>query len=591
MNDRQRVTSVRFSRFKGLRDFTVALDRFNILVGPNNSGKSTILGAFRILSEAIRKARTKSPTFVEGPNGQTRGYQVDLANLHVAPENLFYNYDDVKPAAVSFRVSSGDHLTLFFPAREACNLVCETSRRPITSPALFRQYFPLDIGFVPILGPVEHNERLFLREAARDALFTHRASRNFRNIWHHYPENFDDFRSLIQTTWPGMDIKMPEIDNSHEKPLLHMYCPEERIDREIFWAGFGFQVWCQMLTFIVRHKEACLFIIDEPDIYLHSDLQRQLVSVLRNMGPDILLATHSTEIISEADPDEILIVTKKSRSAKRVADPSQLREIFGALGSNLNPTLTQLARSKRVVYVEGKDFQILSRFAAKLGFPVVSTRSAFAVVPTEGFNPSRAKSFTLGVEATLDAKISAAVIFDRDYRSDGEVAAEVKELQAFCVYAHIHGRKELENFLLVPEAMTRAVIKRIGERNKRQGTDLVFSEDIESALLSITDDLKHDVQAQFLERQHPYHKSLNRSLDDATITSQLLSEFDRRWKDMTSRLALVPGHKVLSRLNTHLQQAYGITITSGLIIECMSTSEVPEEIKGIIADLDSFAKG
>ena len=72
------------------------------------------------------------------------------------------------------------------------------------------------------------------------------------------------------------------------------------------------------------------------------------------LGPDILLATHSTEIIAEADPNEVLTVTKKAQSAKRIGDPSQLRAIFSALGSNLNPTLTQLARSKRVVYVERK---------------------------------------------------------------------------------------------------------------------------------------------------------------------------------------------------------------------------------------------
>ena len=29
------------------------------------------------------------------------------------------------------------------------------------------------------------------------------------------------------------------------------------------------------------------------------------------------------------------------------------------LGSNLNPILTQLAKTKRVLFVEGKDFQIL----------------------------------------------------------------------------------------------------------------------------------------------------------------------------------------------------------------------------------------
>lgn len=67
MNELHRITSVKFSHYKAFQDFSVSLERFNILVGPNNSGKSTILGAFRILAEALRKVRAKAPTFVQGP--------------------------------------------------------------------------------------------------------------------------------------------------------------------------------------------------------------------------------------------------------------------------------------------------------------------------------------------------------------------------------------------------------------------------------------------------------------------------------------------------------------------------------------------
>jgi hypothetical protein len=590
MSEIQRITSVRFSRYKAFREFSVSLAPFNILVGPNNSGKSTILGAFRILAEALRRAKAKSPTFVLGPNGDTLGYHINLDNVPIATENVFYNYEEEHPASISFRISTGDHLNLFFPERGVCNLICETSGKSITSPSAFRQRFSVDIGFVPILGPVEHNEQLYLRDAAREALLTHRASRNFRNIWYHYPESFDEFQSLLQATWPGMDIKKPEVDMSHEKTLLRMFCPEERIDREIYWAGFGFQVWCQMLTFMVINKATSLFIIDEPDIYLHSDLQRQLVTALRALGPDILLATHSTEIISEADPDEILIVTKKARSAKRVGDPSQVRSIFSTLGSNLNPILTQLARTKRVVYCEGKDFQIMARFAAKLSFRAVAIRSDFAVVPTEGFNPLKAKTFTEGVQATLASKISVALVFDRDYRSDSEADDELSELKKFCDYAHIHSKKEIENFLLVPDALHRAITQRVAEQNKRTDGTALFSENIQMLLLTLTDSLKHDVQAQYLKRQHSFVKSSNRSLDDSTITSALLSAFDDKWRDLKTRLDIVPGKEVLSRLNTYLQKTYDVTVTPNIIIGAMTESDVPGEIKTIIAALDVFAK-
>jgi predicted ATP-dependent endonuclease of OLD family len=65
-----------------------------------------------------------------------------------------------------------------------------------------------------------------------------------------------------------------------------------------------------MLTHLIQSSESSLFLIDEPDIYLHSDLQRQLLGILRNLGPDILIATHSMEIINEAEGDDIILITR-----------------------------------------------------------------------------------------------------------------------------------------------------------------------------------------------------------------------------------------------------------------------------------------
>lgn len=48
-----RVTSAEFRNFKGLKHFTIALQHMNVLVGPNNCGKSTIIGSFRLLGEGF----------------------------------------------------------------------------------------------------------------------------------------------------------------------------------------------------------------------------------------------------------------------------------------------------------------------------------------------------------------------------------------------------------------------------------------------------------------------------------------------------------------------------------------------------------
>ncbi|MCJ2074156.1 ATP-binding protein [Methylobacterium sp. E-016] len=239
-----RYNSVEFINFKAYKRFRIDLNHFNILVGPNNAGKSTILAAFRILSAGLRRASARKATPVIGPNGLTMGYDVDLSLISIAEENIFYNYDSSTPASVCFRLSDAKILTLYFPEQGKCVLIAESSGKAVVAPATFKLKFDCPIGFVPILGPVDHHEPLYEKETARTALFNYRAARNFRNIWHHYPENFSSFKELLRQTWPGMDIQAPEQVIRDGKSRLYMFCPEDRIPRELFWSGFGFQVWC-----------------------------------------------------------------------------------------------------------------------------------------------------------------------------------------------------------------------------------------------------------------------------------------------------------------------------------------------------------
>lgn len=580
---------VDFSRFKAFNSFTLHLRHFNILVGPNNAGKSTILAAFRILAAAIRRASRRSPEIVRGPQGNVRGYIIDLTSISVAEENIFYNYDESEPATVKFILSNKNELLLYFPERGVCYLIADAQGRQVQTPSSFRSNFNCPIGFVPILGPVEHHENLFEKEAARLALFNYRASRNFRNIWYHFPEKFDLFRSALSQTWPGMDIERPALDTSHAKPRIHMFCPEERIPREIFWAGFGFQVWCQLLTHLIQSSDAALFLIDEPDIYLHSDLQRQLIGLLRNLGPDILIATHSTEMITEAETDDIVLVNKRRRNAQRIRDPSQLGQVFKILGSNLNPILTQLAKTRRVVFVEGDDFQIVARFARRLGAVKVGNRSEFAVVAVEGFNPERIRSLKAGMETTLGAKIAAAAILDRDYRSDAEVASIERGCKEFCDCVIIHGRKEIENFLLVPAAIDRAAARRVADqaaRSEKVAEYVPFAEDL-FGLFALN--RKSYLMSQYLADRKKFERVNSPKLNEATVNEAALNEFENMWGDKQNRLKMVPGKEAMSIFNQKLQERYGVSITPTGIIDAMTLEELPREMKKLVEVLTEFS--
>ncbi|MFN7156569.1 MAG: ATP-dependent nuclease [Acidovorax sp.] len=583
-----RIISIKFSHYKAFKSFSLQLQEFNVLVGPNNSGKSTIVGALRILHEGMRRAKSKSPERIEVDRIATYGYKINLEGLPVAAENIFHDYDESHPASVTFTLSNGNQLILHFPEAGKCLLVPEIKSGTIKTPKQFREAFDLDIAFVPILGPVEQNEPLYGKEAARLALLTSGASRNFRNIWHHYPEDFDKFRDLIQATWPGMDILPPEVGD--DRKSLYMFCPEERLPREICWAGYGFQVWCQMLSFIIKGSNASILVIDEPDIYLHSDLQRQLVSLLRELGPDIVLATHSTEIIAECEPTSLLNISKKNRAASRVRDVSQLKRVFSALGSNLNPTLTQLAKTKRAVFVEGLDFQILSPIARNLGMQRLANRSDFATIQIEGFNPRRAVDLASGIEKTVGGKILRAVVLDRDYRCAGEIAEIEKELQANEFKVHIHERKEIENYLLNESLISSAILTKMKERERRTGRPLQPIPDIRAMLEDCAESIRLDVFAQRLKQYAEFTKRITPNLDQATVTAQFSKDFESDWKDPQRRIAIVPGKELIGLLNKKLQELCALSISDASIASYMRQSTIPADFLKLMQMLEVFGQ-
>lgn len=584
-----RFTRIEFTRFKAFERFRIDLKPFNVIVGPNNAGKSTIVGAFRILAEAMKRANSKKAEIVPGPKGRVLGHAFELRNAFVAEENIFFDYDDENAAEICFKLQNGNSLTLFFPERETCYLIPDAQGRNCSSPSSFKKHFNCRIGFAPVLSPVDHYEELFTKETARRALLNYQASRNFRNIWYHYPDKFDQFQSLVESTWPGMSIKPPELASRDGKPCLFMYCPEDRKDREIFWSGFGFQVWCQMLTHIVQSDEASIFLIDEPDVYLHSDLQRQLVEILKNLGPDIVLATHSTDIISESETEDIVLVSKHKRSAKRLRSPQELGGVFSLLGSSANPILTQLAKTRRVLFVEGLDFKLLGQFARKLGRRRIALRSDFAVVATEGFNPVKVRSLKEGMEHPLGRNVICGVILDRDYRSSSEcreISTGLSEISEFC---SIHTRKELENFVLLPLVIERLVQKKISDRRMRGLLVEELAVSVSSMLDLFCEIKKSYVLAQFTEKYKSYERQMSRK-HESTLIQEAFEEFDRRWGDPNQRLQMIPGKEALTWLNQQLQSQYKVSISASSIVEVMRADEVPAEMVDLVNQIDLFSQ-
>lgn len=578
-----KITSVVFRHYKGLAKYSLSLDAVNILTGANNSGKSTIVGAFRILAVALRTARSRSPQRVTVAGVNCFGYVINAGQLPISLENVATNYAD-GDSHVAFRLSNGYHLHLHL-SQEGCVLVADANGTQIKSPTGFRSNFPLDLVVIPVLGPVEHREILREKDTVTSSLATHRASLQFRSYWYHFPEDFDKFANLVESTWPDMRINRPVLSMSRE---LSMFVKEGRIDRELYWVGFGFQIWCQLLSHINRASDASMIVVDEPEVYLHPDVQRRLLGVLKRIGPDVVVATHSTEIIAEADPTDIVLIDKTKTSAERIKDISGVQKTMIALGSQQNISLAALARNRRVLFVEGDyDFSLLRRFARRLGMEDLGAGIGLAAMPSGGFGSwPRISALALGIEQALGTELLIGAIYDRDYFCDEQIDDMQGKLRASLKLSHVHDRKEIENYLLVPAALDRVISKGIAERQIKGTVVQGVVKSSQEMLMDLSVELKDESEHQYVSRYLDFHSGGRK--DIATKMKEATNKFRSRWNNPQQRLTIVGGKDLLRLYRDYSQITYGVSLTDAKIVDAIRQDEIPGDLIKLLNSIDEF---
>jgi hypothetical protein len=391
----------------------------------------------------------------------------------------------------------------------------------------------------------------------------------------------------LKSTWPGMSISRPErLDLSRR---LTMFCYEDRIPRELFWAGFGFQIWCQLLTHIVRASDTSLLVVDEPEVYLHPDVQRQLLGIVRDAGPDIIMATHSTEIMGDADASEIVLIDKMRRSAERLRDVKGIQEALDGVGSVQNISLTRLARNRRILFIEGEsDFRILRRFARQQGLSNLAAGGNLTVVESGGFDlHDRIGGFGWGIQRALSGSfLSIAAVFDRDYRCDEEIGQIEEELKKDIQLVHFHQRKEIENYLLVPDVLQRAVEDASQERQRRTGERSQEMRCVREILEKLSENLRHDVVGQYVSKRQTFLRS--GKLDQATIAAETSRRLEDKWKRLETRMEIVPGKRLLQEFRTQIQDELGVTLTDQRILQNFRKTEVPGDLVALLHGLDRY---
>jgi hypothetical protein len=349
---------------------------------------------------------------------------------------------------------------------------------------------------------------------------------------------------------------------------------------EIGWMGHGLQMWLQTIWFVTRAETCDTLVLDEPDVYLHPDLQRKLIRYIRRKTNQFLVATHSTEILAEAKPSDILIVERARKKSTFSTSLPAVQKIVQEIGSAQNLHLTRLWSAGKLLLVEGKDIKFLKHFQNLL-FP--NTKNPIDALPNMPIGGWSGWSYAIGSSMLLrnafNEEIISYCILDSDFHPPNQIEKRLEEAKKKNVNLHIWRKKEIENYLIEPEPIQRLILS-----ESQKGFPSI--DEIMDKIEEIANSLKDDTIDCF--SQEFFNDNRGKGVPSANKKArQLVEEF---WSNGERKLNLVSGKKVLSKLSSWASQNYGFSFGPISLLYEFNKNEIDFEVVRVLSAIENMEK-
>jgi len=181
--------------------------------------------------------------------------------------------------------------------------------------------------------------------------------------------------------------------------------------------------------------------------------------------------------------------------------------------------------------------------------------------------------------------ISAYCILDSDYHTEDEIAERYKQADTHRIKLHIWARKEIENYLLIPAAIARLILKRMVDQGAAPSPGAVQNK-IDEIANRMQDDVFDALSHEYLSRDR--RGGVKRANQNAR------QRLDQAWDTRLGRLSVIPGKRVISQLSEWSQNSFGVPFGPVTLARMLEKREVPAEIRAVVKAIEtrkSFPKG
>jgi len=366
------ITSVRIQNFKSFRDVEVSLGPFNVLVGPNMSGKSNFFEAFKLLR---RICFPSHPGVAGVQNGFPGGFHEHTWKGGQSNVMAIGLRGDNPDAATGVGAPWDYQLELIADARGAIRILRENvsleDKQLIVAEGGYRSLVNKDGREVishldPARAAIEYDvpnwDGSFLRRMLASTYFYRLVPHLMRNInptaappylsehgenlsaWlmhlqTRYPEAFASIRQVCQDvlpdltdlfTWPTPQATVSLA--SKEKSLKRPVTVPDMSDGEL--------VFIALLSVLLSPPDLrpAVCFVEELENHLHPRLIEVLVEILRQLqgesalanGTQVIVTTHSPHLVDRLRLEEVIVFQKRQGETiiSYPRDKAHLRELL-----------------------------------------------------------------------------------------------------------------------------------------------------------------------------------------------------------------------------------------------------------------------
>ncbi len=462
------IHSISIHNFKKLEQVNFSLSDIVAIIGPNNSGKTTVFQALCLWEVGVTAYLTAQQKGDLDRKGHVVVNRRDLLNSPVSDARFLWNNKKVthksdKKGVEPIRLSvelKGENFgknwvcKAEFIFSNAESFTCRIVEGAADILEIYDKGGRVHFGFLQTMSGISTLEDQLQQGAIERRLGEGKTAEVLRNLCFAvlYPSSMSN-QGNAEENWKqvckhlrmmfGVELQAPAFIKTNGS--IELTYKENGIVYDISAGGRGFLQTLLLLAYMYSSPNTIL-LLDEPDAHLEIIRQRQIFQLLmdtaRATGSQVLIASHSEVVLTEA-----------ANSAKVVAlIENQAIELNTKKTSSFQKMLTEIgwekyyqARQKgHVLYLEGStDLRMLQEFANKLQHPVDAPLRLANVDYAENNEPNTAvRRFT--AIRDIFPNLKGIAIFDKIAKN----LADIKILKVYSLQ-----RRELENYFARPKTL------------------------------------------------------------------------------------------------------------------------------------------